>query len=95
MKQGNIFEEEGLKVIPFNEYFDTIVDNKIISELSLNGKYVKNINQNLVELDKQIENDIFLNSKNNILEKNSKRKGNIGKKIKYKLGSSCLLYTSF
>lgn len=91
VKQGDIFEEEGLKVIPFNEYFDTIVDNKIISELSLNGKYVKNINQNLVELDRQIEDDIFLNSKNNILEKNSNRKGNIGKKTKYKLGSSVVI----
>lgn len=91
VKQGNIFEEEGLKVIPFNEYFDTIVDNKIISELSLNGKYIKNINQNLIELDRQIENDIYLNSENNILEKNSKRKGNIGKKIKYKLGSSVVI----
>lgn len=91
VKQGNIFEEEGLKVIPFNEYFDTIVDNKIISELSLNGKYIKNINQNSFELDRQIENDIFLNSENNILEKNSKRKGNIGKKIKYKLGSSVVI----
>lgn len=91
VKQGNIFEEEGLKVIPFNEYFDTIVDNKIISELSLNGKYIKNINQNLFELDRQIEDDIFLNSENNILEKNAKRKGNIGKKIKYKLGSSVVI----
>ncbi|CAM4314358.1 macro domain-containing protein [Erysipelothrix aquatica] len=91
VKQGNIFEEIGLKVIPFNEYFDTIVDNKIISELSLNGKYIKNVNQDLIELDKQIENDIYLNSENNILEKNSKRKGNIGKKIKYKLGSSVVI----
>ena len=91
VKQGNIFEEIGLKVIPFNEYFDTIVDNKIISELSLNGKYIKNVNKDLIELDKQIENDIYLNSENNILEKNSKRKGNIGKKIKYKLGSSVVI----
>lgn len=35
IKTGNIFEEEGLKVIAFNEYFDSQVDNKIISENNL------------------------------------------------------------
>lgn len=37
IKEGDIFEEDGLKVIAFNEYFDTLVDNKIINEVSLNG----------------------------------------------------------
>ena len=32
IEEGDIFEEtDALKVIPFNEYFDTIVDEKIIS----------------------------------------------------------------
>ena len=31
IKEGDIFEEKGLKVINFNEYFDTIVNNKIIA----------------------------------------------------------------
>jgi hypothetical protein len=35
IKEGDIFEEDGLKVIAFNEYFDTLVDNKIINEVSL------------------------------------------------------------
>ena len=29
VKSGDLFEEEGLKVIPVNEYFDTQVDNNI------------------------------------------------------------------
>src|SRR5690554_1965958 len=29
IKQGNIFDANGWKVIPFNEYFDTIVDDVI------------------------------------------------------------------
>ena len=37
---GDIFSTEGLKVIAFNEYFDSIVDNDIISEGSLNGIYI-------------------------------------------------------
>ena len=50
IKEGDIFEEDGLKVIDFNEYFDTLVDNKIINEVSLNGiflqKKLQHIKQN-------------------------------------------------
>lgn len=38
---GNIWNEGGLKVIAFNEYFDTIVDDCIIAKKSLNGQYVQ------------------------------------------------------
>ena len=40
---GDIFEQKGLKVIPFNEYFDTQVDDRIISKRSLNGQYIEKI----------------------------------------------------
>lgn len=32
VKSGDIFEEDGLKAIAFNEYFDTTVDDKIIAK---------------------------------------------------------------
>ena len=35
IKVGDIFLELGLKAIAFNEYFDTLVDNKIIAESSV------------------------------------------------------------
>lgn len=38
IKFGDIFQQEGIKAIAFNEYFDTIVDDKIIRSSSLNGK---------------------------------------------------------
>jgi len=41
IKVGDIFQEPDFKVIAFNEYFDTQVDNKIISEGSLNGVFIK------------------------------------------------------
>ncbi len=53
IKTGDIFEEEGLKVIAFNEYYDTQVDDIIIASNSLNGMYVKSIDD-LCELDKRI-----------------------------------------
>src|SRR5690554_6484174 len=41
IKTGDIFEEDGLKVIAFNEYLDTQVDNRLISENTLNGKFLR------------------------------------------------------
>lgn len=82
---GDIFNETGIKVIPFNEYFDTIIDDVIISKNSLNGIFInKIINEkcvNLEELNKKIENEL-LNKKISV---NHNRKK--GKKIKYKLGT--------
>ena len=38
---GDIFSEKnGLKVIPMNEYFDTQVDNVVVSKTSLHGQYL-------------------------------------------------------
>ena len=91
VKNGDIFKEDGLKVIPFNEYFDTIVDNQIINEVSLNGKYIQNIVSDVSKLNELIENDIFLNSSENILDKDVYRKGTIGKTTRYKLGSSVVV----
>lgn len=41
IKIGNIFNENGIKVIPVNEYFDTQVDDVIISQNTLHGMYIK------------------------------------------------------
>ena len=40
---GDIFNETGIKVIPFNEYFDIIIDDVIISKNSLNGIFINKI----------------------------------------------------
>lgn len=85
IKVGDIFEEPGLKVIAFNEYFDTEVDNKIISETTLNGIYIKDIIDDVQDLNLLIEQDEHLNS-NEIKEGYNENRKN-GKKKKYKLGS--------
>ncbi len=38
---GDLFNAVGLKLIPFNEYFDTLVDNDIVAENTLNGIFIK------------------------------------------------------
>lgn len=46
IKSGNIFESPNLKVINFNEYFDTQVDNKVIAKNFPNGKFILDILKN-------------------------------------------------
>ena len=87
IKVGDIFQQSGLKAIAFNEYFDTQVDNKIISEKSLNGILIKNhLNISTSELDRYIENYAFDGSE--VLEIENDRKQ--GKKQKYQIGTICL-----
>lgn len=86
VKAGDIFEQEGLKVIAFNEYFDTQVDDKIISSKSLNGIFInKYFNNNVTKLDDSLDEYIFEDEDK--LENNINRRE--GKKQKYKLGTIC------
>ena len=84
---GDLFEQPGLKAIAFNEYFDTQVDDKIISKRSLNGIYIEkysNIsteNLNQVIIDYQFEEGELIDSE---VER-------IGKSKKYKLGTICVV----
>ncbi|WP_172534014.1 macro domain-containing protein [Plesiomonas shigelloides] len=87
IKVGDIFSESGFKVIAFNEYFDTIVDNKIISENSLNGIFVKKyFGDRVSELDNHIDNYFFDESEK--LDCNASRV--VGKKLRYQIGSICV-----
>lgn len=87
IKSGDIFKEDGLKAIAFNEYFDTRVDDKIISKKSLNGQFILNHIDDVDKLNSDIESDDDL--KNSIIGMGVKRKQ--GKTTKYKLGSSILI----
>ncbi|MGD1448264.1 macro domain-containing protein [Vibrio harveyi] len=96
IKEGDIFVEEGLKAIAFNDYFDTQVDNVLIAKKSLNGIFIENYLDSSVELlDKFIDNDKFVSQA--IIGENPSRV--LGKKIRYKIGTICLygdyLLTSF
>ena len=84
IKFGDIFEQKGLKAISFNEYFDTVADDALISKSSLNGKYVLSLNkEQLKSLDERIANDPRLKER----QIDPKGRRAVGKKVKYKLGS--------
>lgn len=55
IKVGDIFDEKGLKVIPFNERFDTEVDDIIIAHNSLNGKMIDNYVKDIENLKLKIK----------------------------------------
>lgn len=77
---GDIFEQKGIKVIAFNEYFDSQEDNSIISHASLNGQvFDKGLIQK-EDFDLSAENDDSL-KKTGINEDRTK-----GKKQKYAIG---------
>lgn len=84
---GDLFKQDGLKAIPFNEYFDTQVDDEVISKASLNGIFIKDILLGEVEkLDSHILSYKF--REENILKKNTTRI--VGKNQKYQIGTVCL-----
>jgi hypothetical protein len=84
---GDIFQQPGLKAIAFNEYFDTLVDNKVIAEESLNGVFIKEkLGAPVSELDDHIERYAFESGE--ILGSNLTRK--MGKKLRHQIGTICV-----
>lgn len=56
IKEGDIFKFDDWKVIPFNEYFDTQVDDIIIAHNTLNGAFIDNHVTNIDDLNTTINN---------------------------------------
>ena len=54
IKVGNLFLEPEWKVIPFNERFDTVVDNVIVAHNSLNGIMIDSCANDLDDMNKTI-----------------------------------------
>ncbi len=89
IKVSDLFEEEGLKVIPVNEYFDTQVDDKIISSKTLHGmfikKYVGNDDCRIKKLNSEINKQLKDIEYENVPERR------YGKRKKYPIGTSILI----
>ena len=91
IKSGDLFSEEGFKVIPFNEYFDTIVNEEIIASSSLNGVFLKNyLPDGITKLDEFIINKT---DNEDVLNPNTSRKSG-GKPVKFK-PSTIFVYNEY
>lgn len=77
IKEGDIFTFEGWKVIPFNEFFDTQVDDIVIAHNTLNGIFI----------DKYVEDiDILNNAITNASKVKSLSARPVNGKIRHQLG---------
>lgn len=83
IKYGNIYNENGRKIIEFNQYLDTQVDDIIIAKKAPDGKFITKYGKE--RIDKSINADKRLQS-SCIIDRDCKRKQG-GKSIKYKLGT--------
>jgi hypothetical protein len=87
IKTGDIFEQPGLKAIAFNEYFDTVVDDRIIAKRSLNGIFLEQHLGTIVgDLDRHIDEYQF--EDDDVLDREIDRTA--GKRVKYKVGTICV-----
>ena len=75
-----------LSVIAVNDFFDTIVNDRIVAAKSLHGQYInKIINEGkLGELDSIIESDDILNMASNRKDVPQRK---VGRKVRYSIGS--------
>lgn len=55
---GDLFNEQGIQVIPVNEYFDTHLGDYIISENTLHGKFLQRYAEHITELRKLIDDQL-------------------------------------
>ena len=91
---GDIFDpfyypnqhEGEITIIPVNDYYDYIVDDRIVSNKSLHGQYIKKITEigKLDSLNYKIENDPFLKKIGNPKVEALREEG---RKVRYELGS--------
>lgn len=96
IKTGDIFEENGLKVIAFNEYFDTQVDDKIIANKSLNGIFIKKYFEDSLHLLDNYINEYRFEEESKLEDNTNRQEGKIKK---FKIGTVCLykdfIFTAF
>ena len=80
---GDFFSKQGVIVIPFNRFFDTEVNEDILSQRSMAGLFIKNaFPGNVLDLDRQISSsikDIVPDTHHNITKP--------GKRLAYPIGT--------
>jgi hypothetical protein len=84
IQEGDLFNQEGIIVIPINNFFDTHVGNNIINQNSVPGQFInKYFKYRVIDLDKQIIDSLNLQkvTGEEIIGRNN------GKNIKYPLGT--------
>lgn len=83
IKYGDIYNENGRKIIEFNEYFDTQVDDVIIAKKAPDGKFITKYGKDAIDESINADSRLQLSC---VEGRNYNRKQG-GKNIKYRLGT--------
>lgn len=95
IREGNIFEllemepkdrRGEISIIGVNDYYDTIVDDRIIAKKTLHGQYIEQIINagKLEQLEQAIKTDEMINREGNYAEDTERTRG---RKRRYSIGS--------
>lgn len=86
IKVGDIFSQSGFKTIAFNEFFDTQVDDRIVSRSSVNGIFIEHAVSDLAALNGHIDRYRF--DADAVQERDVARP--VGRTTRYRLGTICV-----
>lgn len=97
IKQGDIMKENGMRIIPVNEYFDTHLGDGIINENSLHGKFLQSHVERIPKLRQMIDEQLASltplpeNRKRKMLPGLPNKRYPLGSCVRIEDGSSCYL----
>lgn len=95
IRQGDIFKAEGWKIISFNEYFDTTVDDIVIAHNSLNGKFIDDYVTDINDLNSVITAETDDNTEYKRDNRNGRDIFPLGRIIRYKNKYMLLAFSHF
>jgi hypothetical protein len=85
---GDLFKQEGMRVIPVNEFFDSEIGNPV-SEKSVHGIFIKNHLGGYSKIfDDKIESQLIKIESAEVLEKSE------GKRLRYPIGTTVIIEAS-
>lgn len=92
IRQADLFKQNGIVVIGFNEYFDTHVGDGIVSPKTLHGLFInKYYKDHITDLDADIT-DSLVQQGIKPIQQNCQRRHAAGKTDKYELGTCALVH---
>lgn len=92
IQQADLFQQKGVIVIGFNEFFDTHIGDGVVNPKTLHGMFINRYyKDHLADLDRDI-NDSLIGQGIQPIATNCIRRNSVGKTDKYELGTCALVH---
>lgn len=94
---GDLFKEQGIRVIPVNEYFDTHLGDGIIASNTIHGKFLARFTAHITELRNKIDEQLVLkdalpsNRERNLVEDLPQKRYPLGTTIRITINNQTYL----